>query len=209
MRGCSGGWATEWTSGQADIQLNRLLTLFSPIPFHVLSSWGVPPAFPFSIPAPFSSRLPSLPPPLHEQMFKDRPTWTEINKGGNGGLCTNFRATMSFEQHNRFLSPQLPLSLPLSVSLCLSLSTPSLLLSTIPPVLSVLFVSIPSIFSTCKRQLTPCHTCVSSVPSAYGSTAIHSSTTLAATATRRASSMVTSPLWLSMPASCKPWLSRI
>lgn len=36
------------------------------------------------------------------QMFKDRPTWTEINRNSNGGLCTNFRATMSFEQHNRF-----------------------------------------------------------------------------------------------------------
>ncbi len=36
------------------------------------------------------------------QMFKDRPTWTEINTGGNGGLCANFRATMSFEQHNRY-----------------------------------------------------------------------------------------------------------
>jgi len=33
-------------------------------------------------------------------MFKDRPTWTEINRNSNGGLCTNFRATMSFEQHN-------------------------------------------------------------------------------------------------------------
>jgi len=35
-----------------------------------------------------------------QQMFKDRPTWTEINRNSNGGLCTNFRATMSFEQHN-------------------------------------------------------------------------------------------------------------
>lgn len=35
-------------------------------------------------------------------MFKDRPTWTEINRNSNGGLCTNFRATMSFEQHNRY-----------------------------------------------------------------------------------------------------------
>jgi len=33
-------------------------------------------------------------------MFKDRPSWTEINRNSNGGLCTNFRATMSFEQHN-------------------------------------------------------------------------------------------------------------
>eukprot|EP00802_Teleaulax_amphioxeia_P009182 Tamp_09198.p1 GENE.Tamp_09198~~Tamp_09198.p1 ORF type:complete len:396 (+),score=94.50 Tamp_09198:1-1188(+) len=35
-----------------------------------------------------------------QQIFKDRPTWTEINHNSNGGLCTNFRATMSFEQHN-------------------------------------------------------------------------------------------------------------
>ena len=35
-----------------------------------------------------------------QAMFQDRPTWSEINKGANGGLCTNFKATMSFEQHN-------------------------------------------------------------------------------------------------------------
>ena len=35
-----------------------------------------------------------------QAMFKDRPTWTEINHNSDGGLCTNFQATMSFEQHN-------------------------------------------------------------------------------------------------------------
>mmetsp|Transcript_17392 Transcript_17392/g.42199 ORF Transcript_17392/g.42199 Transcript_17392/m.42199 type:complete len:389 (-) Transcript_17392:163-1329(-) len=33
-------------------------------------------------------------------MFKDRPTWNEINNNALGGRCGNFKATMSFEQHN-------------------------------------------------------------------------------------------------------------
>jgi hypothetical protein len=35
-----------------------------------------------------------------QRMFKDRPTWEEINRNSKGGLCTNFRATLAFEQHN-------------------------------------------------------------------------------------------------------------
>ncbi|EKX44631.1 hypothetical protein GUITHDRAFT_152929 [Guillardia theta CCMP2712] len=34
-----------------------------------------------------------------QRMFKDRPTWEEINRNAKGGLCTNFRATLAFEQH--------------------------------------------------------------------------------------------------------------
>ena len=35
-----------------------------------------------------------------QRMFKDRPTWEQINRNSKGGLCTNFRATLVFEQHN-------------------------------------------------------------------------------------------------------------
>jgi len=35
-----------------------------------------------------------------QRMFKDRPTWEQINRNSKGGLCTNFRATLAFEQHN-------------------------------------------------------------------------------------------------------------
>lgn len=33
------------------------------------------------------------------RMFKDRPTWEQVNRNGDGGLCTNYRATLAFEQH--------------------------------------------------------------------------------------------------------------
>uniref|UniRef100_A0A6U4YR53 Uncharacterized protein n=1 Tax=Hemiselmis andersenii TaxID=464988 RepID=A0A6U4YR53_HEMAN len=33
------------------------------------------------------------------RMFKDRPTWEQINRNSDAGLCTNFRATLAFEQH--------------------------------------------------------------------------------------------------------------
>mmetsp|Transcript_40004 Transcript_40004/g.107051 ORF Transcript_40004/g.107051 Transcript_40004/m.107051 type:complete len:367 (-) Transcript_40004:420-1520(-) len=32
------------------------------------------------------------------RMFKDRPTWEQVNRDGDGGLCTNFRATLAFQQ---------------------------------------------------------------------------------------------------------------
>jgi len=35
-----------------------------------------------------------------QSMFKDRPTWDEINNNALGGRCGNFKATLSFEQHN-------------------------------------------------------------------------------------------------------------
>ena len=72
------------------------------------------------------------------QMFKDRPTWTEINRNSNGGLCTNFRATMSFEQHNRSRSVPLPCSLlpACLLSLSLSLSSSPSPLSPLPSPLS-------------------------------------------------------------------------
>merc|ERR1719199_1751043 len=35
-----------------------------------------------------------------QRMFKDRPTWEQINRNSKGGLCSNFRATLAFEQHN-------------------------------------------------------------------------------------------------------------
>ena len=41
-------------------------------------------------------------------MFKDRPTWEQINRNSKGGLCTNFRATLAFEQHNVRLSAPPP-----------------------------------------------------------------------------------------------------
>lgn len=34
-----------------------------------------------------------------QRLFKDRPTWEQINRNSKGGLCTNFRATLAFEQH--------------------------------------------------------------------------------------------------------------
>jgi hypothetical protein len=40
-------------------------------------------------------------------MFKDRPTWEQINRNSKGGLCTNFRATLAFEQHNVRAPPPL------------------------------------------------------------------------------------------------------
>jgi len=35
-----------------------------------------------------------------QRMFKDRPTWEQVNRNGKGGLCSNFRATLAFEQHS-------------------------------------------------------------------------------------------------------------
>jgi len=32
------------------------------------------------------------------RMFKDRPTWEQVNRDGEGGLCSNFRATLAFQQ---------------------------------------------------------------------------------------------------------------
>jgi len=32
------------------------------------------------------------------RMFKDRPTWEQVNRDGDGGLCSNFRATLAFQQ---------------------------------------------------------------------------------------------------------------
>lgn len=34
------------------------------------------------------------------RMFKDRPSWEQVNRNSDGGSCTNFRATLAFEQHN-------------------------------------------------------------------------------------------------------------
>jgi hypothetical protein len=32
------------------------------------------------------------------RMFKDRPTWEQVNRDSVGGLCSNFRATLAFQQ---------------------------------------------------------------------------------------------------------------
>jgi len=50
-----------------------------------------------------------------QRLFKDRPTWEQINRNSKGGLCTNFRATLAFEQHQVPLSASLS---PRSRSLC-------------------------------------------------------------------------------------------
>lgn len=32
------------------------------------------------------------------RMFKDRPTWEQVNRDSPAGLCDNFKATLAFEQ---------------------------------------------------------------------------------------------------------------
>jgi hypothetical protein len=81
-----------------------------------------------------------------QRLFKDRPTWEQINRNSKGGLCTNFRATLAFEQHQ----------VPLPPSLCLPLFLRSLSLfvycvsaylyrvsACLPPLLSLFLSCTP------------------------------------------------------------------